>query len=59
MKTTLAIMLAAGVLISGATVSVSGAALAHTLGAASAQLWCTKGCPPSAKHLPTDRFRGR
>lgn len=60
MKTTLAIALAgatvAAVLVSGATVSLmSGPATAQTL----AQGWCTKGCPPPPKPVPTDRFRGR
>ena len=56
MKTSLAIVLAAGVLISGATVSLmSGTASTQTL----AQIWCTKGCPPQLNQVPTDQPRGR
>jgi hypothetical protein len=59
MKTTLAIVLAAAVLISGASVSLmSGAALAQVSSAASTQLWCQKGCPPPPKPVPTHP-RGR
>ncbi len=60
MKTSLALALAVAVggavLVSGGTLSLmSGAASAQTL----SQLWCTKGCPPPPKPLPTDQYRGR
>jgi hypothetical protein len=56
MKTSLAIVLTAVVLVSGATASpMSGTASAKTLG----QIWCTKACPPQVTQMPTRQLRSR